>query len=371
MKLFFRLSLIAIIFNSLALLPSQELHAQADARYSQYYQAPLRLNPAMTGVFEGLWRVGANFRTQWGSVMGGSNAYYTYAVGAELKTPVFKSDYIGVGFSALTDVAGAGQYNVTDINLGITYMKKLTGGGRSYRPTLTSYLVAGAQVGFGQRSVKWLNLNYSTQYVEDDNTYNSGITSGENTGGMRMAKIYPDLSAGLLWYGLLGDRKSMYAGIGLFHLNTPEISLIDRSNAGASVERLYMRVTAHAGGEFLIGGRSSAVSLLPGFVGMFQGPFMELNMGLGVKYQAPKYDDFAFKLSVWTRLVNKLDSQIDADALVLAVGIDYQTLQFAVSYDINISTLSNVSGGQGSLEFSIIYTHDGKRSRGQDCPAFN
>lgn len=377
MKLIFRLSLIAIIFNSVSLLPTESLQAQ-DPRYTQYYQAPLRLNPAMAGVFEGMWRVGANFRTQWGSVMGGQNAYYTYSLGAELKTPVFKSDFIGVSFSALTDVAGEGRYNVTDINLGVTYMKKLTGGRRSYRASLTSYLVAGAQIGIGQRSVKWVNLLYSTQYVNQDpnnpdrySYYNPSISSGENSGAMRMTKIYPDLSAGLLWYGVLGDRKSMYAGLGLFHINRPEISLFNRSNSSADIERLYMRVTAHAGGEFLVGGRGSAISLLPGFVGMFQGPFMELNMGLGIKYQAPRYDDFAFKLSVWTRLANRLEDQIDADALMISIGIDYQTFQFAVSYDINTSTLSNVSNGQGSLEFSVIYTHDGKHSRGQGCPAFN
>jgi len=374
MKIFFRLILIAIIFNGLPFFPNQELKAQ-DPRYTQYYQAPLRLNPAMTGVFEGVWRVGANFRTQWGSVM--NQPYNTYAIAADLKTPVFKSDFIGVGFAALTDVSGQGLYNVTDINLGATYMKKLTGGGRSYKQSMTSYLVAGIQVGIGQRSVKWKNLTYSTQYVNQSTLnkdqyayYDQTIYSGE-AGNNRMTKLYPDLSAGLLWYGTMGRRKSVYAGLGLFHINRPEISLINRSAAGYEVERLYMRITGHAGGEVLIGGRNSAISLLPGFVGMWQGPAMELNMGLGVKYQQAKYDDFALKFSVWTRLSNKLLAEIDADALMLMVGLDWQTFQFGVSYDINLSTLTAVSNGQGSLEFSIIYVHDGKHGREQGCPSFN
>jgi type IX secretion system PorP/SprF family membrane protein len=375
MKLFIRLILIAIIFNGLPFSQNQELKAQ-DPRYTQYYQAPLRLNPAMTGVFEGVWRVGANFRTQWGSVM--NQPYNTYAISADLKTPVFKSDFIGVGFAALTDVSGQGLYNVTDINIGATYMKKLTGGGRSYKQSMTSYLVAGIQLGFGQRSVKWKELSYSTQYVNSTNPgdptqatyYDQGIYNGEANNN-RMTKLYPDLSAGLLWYGMMGRRKSVYAGLGLFHINRPEISLMNRSVAGYEVERLYMRITGHAGGEILIGGRNSAISLLPGFVGMWQGPAMELNMGLGVKYQGAKYDDFALKFSVWTRLSNKLLAEIDADALMLMVGLDWQTFQFGVSYDINLSTLTAVSNGQGSLEFSIIYVHDGKHGREQGCPSFN
>lgn len=368
MKLFFRLALIAIIFNGLAFTPSQGLQAQ-DPRYTQYYQAPLRLNPAMAGVFDGLWRVGANFRTQWGAIM--NQPYMTYALGAEYRIPVFKSDFIGVGFSALTDIAGGGVYNVTDINIGATYIKKITGSKvRSYRPGLTSYLVAGFQLGIGQRSVKWVNLTYSTQYVVDNNTYNQDIYSGENSGAMRMTKIYPDLSAGLLWYGIFGERRSIYAGLGLFHLNRPEISLFDRTTSSSDVERLYIRVTGHIGGEVLLGKRSS-LSLLPGFVGMFQGPAMELNMGLGVKYQAPKYDDFALKFSVWTRLSNKLFADIDADALMLIVGIDWLSFQFGISYDINVSSLSAATLGQGALELSVIYTHLGNHKRQQQCPAFN
>lgn len=367
MKLFFRLSLLALVSAATIALPTQGLNAQ-DPRNSQYYQAPLRLNPAMAGVFEGIWRVGTNFRTQWGSVLGGSSAYYTYSVGGEYKLPVFRSDYVGLSFSALTDVAGGGQYNITDINIGATYMKKLTGGGRSYRRTLTSYLVAGAQLGFGQRSVKWVNLTYSTQYVVDDNTYNRGIVSGEGGGTLRNSKIYPDLSAGLLWYGVLGERKSIYAGFGVFHLNRPEISLTSRST---SLERLYSRFTVHAGGEFLIGGRNSAISLLPGAVGMFQGPSMEINAGIGLKYQAPRYDDFALRVGIWTRLVNRQEVEIDNDALIVSLGVDYQAFQFAVSYDVNTSTLVPASKGQGALEFSIIYTHSGQYSRGTVCPAFH
>ncbi|MCH2023650.1 MAG: PorP/SprF family type IX secretion system membrane protein [Saprospiraceae bacterium] len=371
MKFIFRLVLVAIVFNGGIFLPSQELQAQ-DPRYTQYYNAPLRLNPAMAGVFEGLWRVGANFRTQWGSVM--HKPYNTFAFTADGKLQAFKSDFVGLGFSAMSDISGQGMYNVTDINLSASYMKQLSGSRRSNRGAMTSYLVAGAQLGIGQRSVKWLNLTYSTQYYTDESGdgYDQNIYSGENP-NRRDTKIYPDLSVGALWYGVMGPRKSVYAGFGLFHLNRPEISLFNRTAASASadIERLYMRITAHAGGELLVGGRGASLSLLPGFVGMFQGPSMELNMGLGIKYQRAKYDDFALRFSVWTRLANKLESSIDADALMLIVGLDYQTFQFGISYDINLSSLTAVSNGQGALEFSIIYTRDGsQQNRQEGCPTF-
>ena len=43
------------------------LQAQ-DVHFSQFYAAPLLVNPAQTGNFSGTARVGANYRDQWGSI---------------------------------------------------------------------------------------------------------------------------------------------------------------------------------------------------------------------------------------------------------------------------------------------------------------
>ncbi len=370
MKLFSRLALLTVIFYGASFVPNQDLKAQ-DPRYTQYYNAPLRLNPAMTGAFDGLWRLGGNYRTQWASVT--DKPYTTYNVMADLKTPVLRNDYVGVGFSALTDVSGGGLYNITDIGFSASYHKKLSGGSRRYsRNKMTSYLIAGAQLGLGQRSIKWEKLTYSTQYVttRDGDMYDPSIFSGEGA-DRRATKLYPDLSAGLMWFATFGKRKSIYAGLSLYHINAPNISLINRTSKNKySTEFLQRRIVGHIGGEYLLGKRGS-LSLLPGFVAMFQGPSMEINYGLGIKYQGYKYDDFALRFSVWNRLANKLESDILADALMISVGIDYLSFRFGLSYDINISSLSKVSHNRGSLEFSIIYVHDGSTSRGQECPAFN
>ncbi len=367
MKLLSRLTLLALVFGGMSFTANQELQAQ-DPRYTQYYNAPLRLNPAMTGVFDGLWRVGGNFRTQWGAVT--NQPYTTYHVMADMKVNVAKNDYFGVGFAALTDISGGGRYNITDIGLSASYQKKLFGGRRRYsKNSMNSYLSAGAQLGFGQRSVKWDNLYYSTQYIPGTANYDPTAYSGE-TLDRQATKLYADLSAGAMWFATFGQRNSIYAGVSLFHVNNPEIGLINSSASNEGIERLPMRIVMHVGGEYLLGSRGS-LSLLPGFVGMFQGPATEMNFGLGMKYQGFKYDDFAFKFGTWTRLANRLEQDVLVDAIMLTVGIDYLNFQFGVSYDINVSGLSSVSNGQGSLEFSIIYIHSGSRSREQGCPAFN
>ncbi|MCH2046652.1 MAG: PorP/SprF family type IX secretion system membrane protein [Saprospiraceae bacterium] len=373
MNLFSKLTFFVLVCTAI-IYPNQEAEAQ-DPRFSQYYAAPMRINPAMVGVMDGSWRVGVNYRTQWSAVLG--KAYKTFGAMGDVRIPVFKDDFVGVGIGAMTDVSGVGNYNTTDVNLGFSYRKKLSQKSRYIRNSSVSYLVAGAQIGFGQRAIKWDNLTYSTQWVGETGTYNTQIYSGENP-NVRTSRMYFDASAGLMWYGTFGRRRSVYAGAGVYHLNRPDISLFNRpakdslgNSLGSGVENLYMRWVLQAGGEVLVGGRNSSISLLPGVVTMFQGPSTEINAGLGVRYKAPKYDDFAFRLSVWTRLANDFSGSIGSDALIFIVGLDYLNFQFGISYDVNISALRAASSGRGAMEFSLIYTNPGDAKRRDGCPSFN
>lgn len=353
------------------------LQAQ-DARYTQYYSAPQRVNPGLIGVFDGSWRAGLNYRSQWGAVMG--QAYNSFSAHADMRVNLFSEDYLGLAFSALNDEAGLPSYRATDVSVGASYIKRLSSGRRkSYGRSKAygSFLVAGAQVGFVQRAVNWQELNFSTQYQQGTNNYNSALFSGENM-NVRDSKLSPDLSAGLTWYATFANRKSVYVGMGMFHLNRPDISLFNEppvdtagNRIGSAVERLYTRFTFHAGGEILLGrNRSSPISLLPGVVMMFQGPSTEINIGTSLRYKASTYDDFAFRVGLWTRIAKYLENDMKADALMVLFGLEYQNLLFGVSYDATISNLGPQLNSRGSIEFSLMYTHpsDGKRKSG--CPTF-
>jgi len=60
---------------SLLLFITIGLKAQ-DPRFSQFYLAPQVLNPAMTGIFDGEYRVTINYRNQWNSILA-NNAFTT------------------------------------------------------------------------------------------------------------------------------------------------------------------------------------------------------------------------------------------------------------------------------------------------------
>src|SRR3954466_284918 len=55
-------------------------YAQADIHFSQFYETSILRNPAVTGVFEDDYKLGAYYRSQWNSI---SNPYITALISAE------------------------------------------------------------------------------------------------------------------------------------------------------------------------------------------------------------------------------------------------------------------------------------------------
>src|SRR6478609_983154 len=79
-----------------------------DPNFSQFFASPLTLNPALTGKFDGVFRIAGNYRNQWPTI---SNAYNTKTVSLDfgvMKNSLPDIDQMGVGILGITDDAGDG-----------------------------------------------------------------------------------------------------------------------------------------------------------------------------------------------------------------------------------------------------------------------
>ena len=147
-----------------------------DPQYSQFFNAPVRQNPAMTGVFEGTWRAGFNYRDQWSSIVGSSNAFRTMGASADMNTFVMKNDFAGIGLYVMRDQAGTGKFTQTSALLSGSYIKQLSGRRRGWKQA-EHYLSGGLQIGYGQNSLDWAAYRFSTQFNGD--AYDPNLSSQE------------------------------------------------------------------------------------------------------------------------------------------------------------------------------------------------
>ena len=325
-----------------------------DIHFSQFYASPLTMNPATAGAFNGNIRGILNYRNQWS----GFAPFNTFAASVDMNygSSFLKNDLMGTGISAYSDVAGDTKYSSTNVNLTFAYIKTL--GDRYHK----SFLSAGFQGGYAQKSVDYLAMTFANQYngVTYDPTLGTGETMGFDS------KSYFDLSAGLMWYLTppREDKMGMYIGASIYHVNQPNQSI------GATIDKLYMRESAQIGAQMPVG---NMTSIVPAFMVNIQGPYVEYFGGTNLKFylQGMEWSSTAISFGIWQRVVGDVDAQYKAESTVIATRLDYQRISLGLSYDVNISTLAEVSKNNGGPELSLSYIADlPHRARRIPCPKF-
>ncbi|MCS6929516.1 MAG: PorP/SprF family type IX secretion system membrane protein [Saprospiraceae bacterium] len=329
-----------------------------DPRFSQFYASPWNLNPALTGAFEGRWRVVANYRDQWSSVMA-PVPFRTYSAAADVRFGINASDYFAVGIGALHDEAGTARFSQNKALLGGALLKQVSG-----RPRRASHVLSvGAQLGFSQNSADWRRVWFSRQFnpVREEPDFNA--PSGEPNVRAN-SDMYLDFHAGLLWYMVFPRNRGFWtAGMAWHHLNRPNVSLL----ADNPAERLYMRWTLHANGLLSL---TSQMGLMPGLLFLSQGPARELNAGAALRYFNGDRHELAMRVGIWARVVNRLQRGLHTDAWIAAVTLELERWMVGLSYDFTTSSLARFNNSRGAFEVSLSYFHPAVRSSRIACPRF-
>ena len=329
--LFFALSLILI--NASA----------QDPQLSQYYQAPLYLNPAFAGTTPHQ-RLVMNHRVQWPSL---PQAFTTYAISYDIFVPELRS---GFGVIVMTDKMGSAGWRTTTESFIYSYKLKLS-----------QSLVLSPAISFGYGTN---GLDRSKLIMGDELRYD-----GE-TADVELRKLgrqgYFDFSSGFLLY----SRKAWF-GSSFAHMNRPNLSVLNEES------RLPMKMAIHGGFRFDLSastrtGRSAY--LTPSAMYRRQGPTFS-QFDVAINYHV---DPVSVGLAYRGKVMKKsVINSVEQDAAVLFLGLYMKQLQIGYSYDFTISELQTASGG--SHEFSLIWefaTKPANRSTKQKyrlipCPTFN
>jgi type IX secretion system PorP/SprF family membrane protein len=330
-----------------------------DIHFSQFYMSPLNLNPAMTGVFNGTQRVVINYRNQWAGAIG-SAAYNTYSASYDQRFAVGQEDFFGAGGTLWSDVAGDTKFGSTQARFSTSFSKKIAGDRKQ-----SHYLTIGADVGMTQRRVRTGDLRWLTQVDLSTAEFCQGCGTQDVIQNNNF--LFADISGGIMWFSNLGDRKNLYVGASLAHMNEPNVSFLGNQ------ESLYSRSTIHAGGEYPM---NNKISVKPNVIYMSQGPHKEFNAGASVRIKTKAKNaafnttGYFFELGGWYRVGNKVDGGIHSDAIILATRLDYDQYGIGFSYDYNVSDLGQSSPGNGSFELSLSYIFDNGLNRNVVCPVF-
>lgn len=323
---------IAVVFTSQA----------QDIKFSQFYNSPMNLNPALTGKINSHFRVVANYRNQYARISTPS-PYNTFSLSGDagLLRDQLNDNIFGVGLLFNTDHQ-AGILRTNQIMVSAAYHQ-----GFGYKKK--HFLSVGFTTGMVNRSIS-RNLTFEDEFNGEFFEQQTSIDWQNIAPGAAIWNF--NLNAGLFWSSSFTEKFSAYAGAALFNIVKPKESFLGEDN-----ER-DMRISGHGGFVVDI---NKKVLLSPNAIYMRQSEASQIIAGtsVGFNLSGPRRP---YETSIFTGAWYDFNG-----AIIASAGIQHQGFQLGLSYDVTVSSLSDANNSYGAFEVSIIYV--GKPvERGQKYP---
>lgn len=323
------------ILISLLCLASLLTKAQ-DPQFSQYYSAPLNINPALAGA-DYFPRVVLNYRNQWPNL---DVNFTTYSFGFDFDVEAMNS---GFGLLFTRDEATTSGFISNSIGLQYSYEMRIDDD-HDFR--------MGMEAGYVMRDVNFSTLIFPRQ-LSDEGL--NGLASGElgldgnNINGFQ--NNYLNLSAGGFFYS-----QDYWIGLAAHNLTRPNESFIEDESGRRPIRwdlqlgyRFVFDKYTNWRDRYRLGYKE--ISLTPTILYKRQGSFDQLDAGLYFHVEP-------FVIGAWYRGIPiKIPAQgvTNHESIIGLLGYHHGNFIFGYSYDFTVSALGNTSTG-GAHELSLQWT---------------
>ncbi len=325
-----KLLIIIIVFFQLFVLrfsvQPQEIH------FSQYNNAPLLINPALTGDLNNCYlRLGFNYKDQW------EKTFFTQSVFVDSKISIKhynNKNSLGIGVLLYNDKAG-------DSELTTNYGMVLIALHKSFNADKTVFGSLGFSFGLGNLSINYSNLYFDSQW--NGFTFDNNLSNNENFASNSL--LYYDLNVGGMLTFIKQNSFTLKIGGSVSNIIGQKYSFLGQN--------IYKgkKYLAHSEIIFKI---NKQIILSPSILFSMQNQSSEIIVG-GNSYFL--FSDLKLLTGLWFRFLRDITP---------VIGIEYHKFALNFSYDINISRQHVATNYKGGLEFSFIkkicYTDDKLRT---------
>ena len=305
-----------------------------DPVFSQFYTAPMHINPALAGLVDAPV-LSLNYRNQWPSA---GNAYQTYAVAYSQYIPKIQSS---LGLATLADIAGKGAYNTYKANLFYVY---------DVRFSEQLYMRLGLNGDFVSRHLAWDKLIFLDQI--DPHTPSGQVNPTNETQPATLSVSYFDLG-----FGTVINTPYFHVGFAVKHLLSPREGFMKVGNTWGEFP---LQLVFHAGAEITFQKNNKykkTTFLSPNLLFIKQQNFYQLNVGSYFQYESAL-------AGIYFR-----HTFTNSDAVILMAGFQKGILQLAYSFDWTVSRLGISAGA--AHEVSLVLNLENKQKQYQrqynDC----
>lgn len=347
-----RMLCIALLMAMTFIAPAQ------DPNFSQFFASPLNVNPALTGVIKGKWRVISNYRDQWIST---GRPYSTSTISVDNKllqnlpdNYVDENYRLAVGAMFMNDktLGGVVKSNYASFNIAGNILLA-SGSGLQLNGSRIRHNDHAGEVGiehrvgagfgaiYGNKRVDYGELTFDQQFT--GRGFDNSRPSGE--GPVAGSTTYYSMSAGLV-YNYLSPNANFDIGVAAFHFNKPRQTIMADAN-----EVLPTRYVTHANFETML---TDNLMIQSNGIYQRQNGASYYSVGGAFGYYIGGVNDeteVVLNLGLWYWSEN---------ALTPYLGLAFQGIQIGASYDFTISELQESQRRPKTFELSLKIRGQGK-----------
>ena len=315
-----------------------------DIHYSQFYNSPLNVNPAKTGIFNGDKRINLSYKSQWRSV---PVPWTTFSGSFDRKFyPKYgKQHFFSVGALFNYDIQGElTDLNLTNFNVTGSWTKIINE---------QNLFTIGAQVGFSTRGFDSQSLTWDSQW----NGFELDLTrpTGENFDAERVSFLETGLGLNYRWQK--SKRTKLDLGLGIFHLFEPGVGFYEEDDIA-----LPRRFSLTGVGSFAL---LENVDLQLNALGQFQGDYSEVILSALGKFHATKRrgKELEFHAGFGWR---------SGKSVFPIFALQHTRYYVSLSYDIDTTDFNEVHNQRRPTSFELHFNYiiTDVKSKVKVCPIF-
>ena len=332
--------------------PFVEAIMAQDIHYSQFYNSPLNINPAKTGIFNGDKRLNISYRNQWTSIV----PWTTFSGSYDMKFyPQKDRKYFFSGGVLFNYDSQDRLANLNLFNLNLT-------GSYTYIINEQNLFTGGLLLGFANRAVDINSLTWDSQW--NGRNFDASLDPRELLD--TQSKSFIESGLGLNYRWQKSKRTKLDLGMGIYHLFEPNVAFRDDLEEVA----LPRRFALTAVGSFQL---ADKLDLQLNAMGQFQGDYNEAQIGglakIHVNQARGKETEVHVGLGYRT-----------SGSLWPIIALQYKNFYVSANYDVDVSSFNDL-GSQFpnanlqnpstiELHFTYIITNVKPFKKVKVCPIF-
>jgi len=318
-------------------------HAQ-DLHYSQFYNSPINISPALTGIYNGDKRVAISARDQWRSV---PVPWLTFSGSYDQKFYKKNRNKSFFGGGVLFNYDRQGDSKITLMNISVT-------GTYNHLFTKKNILTLGAGLGYASRGFNQTSLSWDKQWNGD--SFDPALPTGEALTGDMVSMVETNL--GLNYRFQEHEREHYDFGVAVHHILQPSAKF----SANGFPINLPRRYSLY---------------------GMASFPVLDnLNVDLSALHQ----EQTSYRETVFGALANVYVNKKRGSETNVHIGVGYRTsaslfpkaaieygpYYVGLSYDWDLSRFNTATNNKGGPEIHFKYTIKSVKPLGlfKACPIF-